>query len=184
MLTSWINNITIAELLDDAPSGFLSGCGGTSEFLNYMFRTKPTLDEYKEICRQHRYFDTAIEETIFGFDEVNKFIDTIAERLDLYEYVTVGFDNSDDSNKQSIIDHIVKGYPTPRLFDHSFIITKDHQRFESYLGYYGPRQVYWKDYKTDLKELFQNPYSKWEQLFDVKCRTDYDPNKIKLIVNN
>jgi hypothetical protein len=170
ILSRWIDNITVSELLDDAPHGFLSGCGGTSEFLNYLFRIRPEKDLYREICRQHHYFDSAIEIKSFAFDEVDKFMNCIEERLNLYQYVTISFDNN--------------GYPIPLLFDHSFIITKDKWRYESYLGYYGPRRVYWENYKRDIQELFDNPLEKWEQLFNVTCRIDYDPSKIILIVNN
>lgn len=183
-LASWIDKITAFELLDDAPHGFLSGCGGTSEFLNYLFRIKPEIDKYKEILQQHYYLNTAIDEKSFGFNEVDKFINCIDKRLDSYQYVRISFNNNNNSTKQEITEHIFKGYPTPRLFDHSFVLTKDNWRFESYLGYYGPRQIYWKDYKKDIKELFDDPYKKWEQLFNVKCNYDYDPNKITLIINN
>lgn len=182
-LSSWIDNITISELLHDAPSGFLSGCGGTTEFLNFVFRTKPTSNKYREICRQHYYFDTQTETVTFTFDEVDKFIDSIKERLDLYDYVTISFSN-EDYNQQNIKDHMINGYPIPYLFDHSFILTKDNQRFESYLGYYGPIQIYWEDYEKDLRELFINPHQKWQQLFNVRCKTEFHPDKIRLIVNN
>lgn len=183
MLSDWIENITIKELLDDAPSGFLSGCGGTTEFLNYVFRIKPSLNKYREICRQHLYFDTRAKITSFTLEQSEQFIGCIRERLKLHEYVTISFSN-EDYNQQSFQDHIIKGYPVPYLFDHSFILTNNNQRFESYLGHYGPRQTFWENYEKDLQELFLDPHDKWEQLFGVKCKTNYNSNKISLIINN
>jgi hypothetical protein len=192
-LESWIDNITVFELFDSAPYGFLSGCGGTSEFLAYMFRTRPSTNEdFIKICRQHEYYDSEINEKSFTHEELENFLDELDKRLNINEYARVSFvldqvENNTDATNDNIsttILNLIKNPPKPNLFDHSFIITNTGWRFESYINQYEPRKIHWKNYREDLKELFKNPLQKWEEIFEVKCESNYDMSKFRIIINN
>ena len=195
-LESWITNITLFELLDWAPHGFLIGCGGTAEYFNYMFRIRPsTIEQFNNICRQHLYFNSSINEKHFEVTEITEFLIELDIRLKTNEYAQVSFmkkEQQNNTNKEKIDnDEVFKSIfiasqnpGQPNLFDHSFIITQDYWRFESYINKYEPRRIHWPKYKNDIKELFQNPYKKWKEIFGVKCDKNYDLSEIYIIINN
>lgn len=192
-LESWIDNITVFELLDSAPHGFLSGCGGTSEYLAYVFRTRPsTIENLFKVRRQNEYINSSINEKSFKPEELEEFLNELDKRLNVNEYARVCFILDDAESISDTINDVftciiklIKNPPKPNLFDHSFVITKNGWRFESYIDQYEPRRVHWKNYRNDIRELFENPAQKWEEIFGVKCKPDYDYlSKIRIVIGN
>jgi hypothetical protein len=198
-LESWINRITVFEILDSAPYGFFMGCEGTARYLAFIFRTKPsTVSDLFSIRRQNLYFNSSINEQYFKLTEIDEFLNELDRRLNFNEYAQVSFNFHKSENDAKINNDIKHDHnkicrkvfedftnpSKPILFDHTFIITKDYYRYESYINQYGPKRQYWLNYRNDIKELFENPHTKWEEIFGVKCDNYYDLSKIEILINN
>ena len=189
MLSSWIDKITIKNLLDFAPHGFLSGCVETSEYLAYAFRVKPeTEDElFRRFNRRGEYYNSAIDEIYYPINLIDEVINEIKHRLDKNEYVRISFTNySDDSSTMDIFDYL-KCPPTPKLFDHSFVLFKYNNkiwRIESYITQYTPRMITWDSYEVDMVNLIDHPLTEWKRIFDVECDSDYDLKNIEIILSS
>jgi hypothetical protein len=194
----WINNITIQKLLNYAPHGFLCGCGGTSEYLAFVMRSRSSSEkDLFEVIRQGYYYDSIVDEVEYSFENFSLAIEEIEKRLDIHSYVRVSFcnlsnnDSSDNSYstpdevRKSIINCILDP-PSPVLFDHSFIIVKYNGiwRLESYVGLYKPRAIQWDSYHQDLQTLFESPIKEWKRLFEADCNPDYDPSQITILISH
>src|ERR1700677_3925415 len=91
-LKAWINKITLNELLESAPHGCFAGCGATSKYLAYVFRTKPeTWMDFCEVNFRGKYFYSAINEKTFKSSELENALLEIDGRLNFYEYVQISF---------------------------------------------------------------------------------------------
>lgn len=194
-LPKWIEFVTLEELFDWTPYGFLTGCGGTSEYLAYAFKTKPSnLEDFYDISRRGKYFNTGTDIKIFKSNELNDLFNNIEWRLEKYEYARVSFivdtdEFKDDKNKNDtdfglLMYNACKNPPRPILFDHSFVITKEGWCYDSYINKYEPRRFKWLNYRQDIIEIFKNPHEKWLQTFGVDCIKDYNLSKTTIHVNN
>jgi hypothetical protein len=213
MLSDWIDKINIKTLLKYAPYGFLSGCGETSEYICYAFRTMPKDEDelFKKLNRQGEYYDSfplgkpalltlcvnndnIINETEYTLDMINQIIFDINSRLDKYNYARVSFMNNNIGAEKHDITYWIKNKPEPLLFDHSFIILKYNRtvsekksniwRIESYIDQYGPRIVDWENYEHDILKLLSDPINAWKKIFGVKCDNIYNSDNIKVYISN
>lgn len=199
-MEAWLHSININTLLELAPWGLFIGCGGTSEYLSYVFQTKPQDEqELFQINRLGTWFNHLIDKQEYSALHLDKALMEINKRLHEHGYVRVSFydvDYEEETDEEpagtidiagSIFSLIRKPLP-PTLFDHSFVLVKVKEvlRFESYLSEYQPRCVPWNTYEEDLKKLLDNPLEQWECLFNIKCDPNYqtDYSKIMIVVNN
>ena len=190
-LHQWMDTITIFEILNSAPHGFFTGCGGTSEYLAYIFRNKlATIDDLFEIRRKNEYYDSAINEKYFASTQIEECLEEISQRLTKNEYVRISFDFDVErcSKIYNMLD-IIKNPPKPCLFDHDFVITNNSLRFDSYINQNEPRCTYWENYQNDLRELFinlsfQSSIQKWEDIFGVKCDDHCKLSNMQIIISD
>lgn len=177
-MEEWIKTIGLATLVSAAPSGMLIGCGGTSLYITHVMRNKLNRDDLLIFSRSKFTRSKCIDTVKFFPYQLDEILDLIDKRLLERGYVRVSF-NIETSEETVPSDR-------PYLFDHSFVLFRNKTifRIESYLGKYETRCVSWNSYSKDIRAIMKSPLRKWRKIFGVKCRPDYDINKVTIFVEN